>query len=94
MRILLRDSRQCDRKLFCLAGDVSKAHSRIKVKSQDWGFQACRLREGRAWLNKVGTYGVTLAAYFWSRVAAAFLVRLPYLLPDPGLALEIPPVCR
>ena len=41
------------------------------------------------WLNKVGTYGMSLAAYFWSRAAAALLVRLPHLLLGPDLALDI-----
>ena len=34
-------------KQFILMGDVSKAHRRIKVRKQDWGYQACRLSPGK-----------------------------------------------
>ena len=61
-----------------LVGDVSKAHRRVKVRRQDWGFQACRLRPGHVWLNCVGTYGVASAGYWWSRLSASILVRFFY----------------
>ena len=64
---------------FSVIGDASKAHRRIKVKPEDWGFQACRITDGEIWVNKVGTYGITSAGYFWSRLAAA-LIRLGYYL--------------
>ena len=50
------------------------------MHESDWGFQACRLEPGRVWLNKVGTYGMASAAYFWARAAAAIVVRLPHLV--------------
>ena len=40
----------------------------------------CRLRPGHVWLNCVGTYGVSSAGYWWSRLAAGVLVRLFYLV--------------
>ena len=65
---------------FLLMGDVSKAHRRVKVRKQDWGYQACRLHPGRVWLNCVGTYGISSAGYWWGRLAAGALVRLFYYL--------------
>ena len=50
-------------KQFLLLGDVSKAHRRIKIRRQDWGFQACRLEPGKVWINAVGTYGISSAGY-------------------------------
>ena len=65
---------------FMIVGDVSKAHRRVKVRQEDWGYQACRLRPGHVWLNCVGTYGVSSAGYWWSRLAAGALVRMFYLI--------------
>ena len=65
---------------FLLLGDVSKAHRRVKVRRQDWGFQACRIEEGKVWVNCVGTYGIASAGYWWSRLAGALLIRLFYYL--------------
>ena len=67
-------------KQFVLVGDVSKAHRRIKIRRQDWGWQACRLRKGHVWLNCVGTYGIASAGYWWARLSSALLVRLFYYL--------------
>ena len=64
---------------------MSKAHRRIKIRQEDWGYQACRLRPGRIWLNKVGTYGMAPAAYHWARASGAIMVRLVlYLLGHAG----------
>ena len=67
-------------KYFGIKGDVSKAHRRVKVQRADWKYQACQLEAGTIWLNRVGTFGIGSAAYWWARVAAA-ISRLPlYLL--------------
>ena len=76
-------------KSMALAGDVSKAHRRIKVRESDWGFQACQLEPGRIWLNRVGTYGLTSGGYWWARFAAAALVRLSHNVAGPQAALEL-----
>ena len=68
---------------FMLACDIAKAHRRVKVRESDCWYQACRLVPGKVWINKVGTYGVASASYWWCRLAAAVLVRLcHYLLAD------------
>ncbi len=63
---------------------ASKAHRRIKVRPADWGLQACRLKAGSIWVNKVGTYGIASAGYYWSRFAAGAVVRLFYYLLGHG----------
>ena len=73
-------------KQFVLVGDVSKAHRRVMVRRQDWGWQACRLQEGRIWVNCVGTYGMSSAGYWWARLSSSVLIRLfYYLLASSGL---------
>ena len=58
-------------KVFGLKADIKKAHRRCRVRQEDWGFQACKVEEGRTWLNEVGTFGIGSAAYWWGRAAAA-----------------------
>ena len=59
-----------ERVIFAINGDIAKAHRRVKVRPSDWGVQACRTssRSKVVWLNKVGTFGVASAAYWWSRL--------------------------
>ena len=71
---------------FQLLYDVHKAHRLIPVREEDWGFQACRIAdptngddEEVLWLNKVGTFGISSAAYWWGRVGA-LLLRLSHRL--------------
>ena len=86
LRVILKKAAAENSKMFVLVGDVSKAHRRIKVRRQDWGYQACRLEPGKIWLNCVGTYGMTPAGYYWARAAAGGMVRLShYLLGPQGL---------
>ena len=55
---------------FLLAADVSKAHRRILNRKEDWGLQACRTRPSEVWVNRVGTFGIGSACYWWARLAA------------------------
>ena len=59
-----------ERVVFAINGDIAKAHRRVKVKPSDWGVQACKSssKSSVVWLNKVGTFGVASAAYWWSRL--------------------------
>ena len=82
LHTLLTELRENDTKSFAVMGDASKAHRRIKIRPADWGYQACRTTAGRVWLNKVGTYGLGSAAYWWGRFASGVLVRLVHYLAD------------
>ena len=57
---------------FAIHADISKAHRRYLHRKQDWGPQACRadLDNSKVWINRVGTFGVGCASYWWSRLAA------------------------
>ena len=89
IRTLIQERMELGAKSFAILGDVSKAHRRIKVKEADWGYQACQLDPGSVWLNKVGTYGMSPAAYYWARFAAAVIVRLGHYVAGKGSALEL-----
>ena len=62
---------------FMLLFDVRKAHRHVPFREEDWWYQA-RLVDGdfdehgeqQVWLNKVGTFGMSSAAYWWGRAAA------------------------
>ena len=65
---------------FSMSGDIARAHRLIRVRSSDWGFQACRARDpSRVFLNCVGTFGVASAAYWWHRLMA-MIGRLVYFM--------------
>ena len=53
--------------------DFSKAHRLVKIIPEEWGMLACKLRTGTTWINKVGTFGVGSAAYWWARLAGGLL---------------------
>ena len=59
-----------ERVIFGLNADVAKAHTRVKVKEDDWGVLACKTSASSdiIWLNKIGPFGVASAAYWWSRL--------------------------
>ena len=95
---LLNDYRNKGEIGMSLLGDVGKAHRRIKIRQKDWGWQACTLADltdtngdsvddKEVWLNTVGTFGLSSAAYWWGRLGAA-LIRAMYLLLGPGRPLD------
>ena len=65
---------------FVLKGDASKAHRRWKTVRKDWGLQACSLDPAYIWLNAVGTFGVAVAGYWWSRIAGCVGRGVTYLM--------------
>ena len=57
---------------FGLVVDISGPHRLVAVREEDWPLQACQLEEGGdVYINKVGTFGVSSAADWWGRLAAA-----------------------
>ena len=64
-----------------LRGDASKAHRRTKVLRKDWKYMAAKIG-GKHYINKVGTYGVASAQYYWGRLAAAVMRILYSMYPQ------------
>ena len=72
-----------------LKADVKEAHRQIPVAPVDWPKQACQLvAGGDVFLNKVGTFGISSAPYWWTRVGAAVL-RLAHGILGGGRALTL-----
>ena len=71
-------SRQRDKHYNGVRLDVKKAHRRILVSEDDWGFQATDLdNDGTVQLNTVGTFGIASAGLWWQRTFA-LLCRLTF----------------
>ena len=60
--------------------DIKSAHRLIPIHPDDHHLVACRLDSGGPiYVNVVGTFGISSAPYWWSRVGSA-LLRLGYYL--------------
>ena len=57
---------------FCVSADIQAAHRLVKIREGDWGYLACRSDSNSnvLWLNRVGTFGIASAPYWWSRLMA------------------------
>ena len=78
-RVLLNEYRRAGAIAVSILGDASKAHRRVKIKPEEWGFQACRVDEDTVWVNCVGTFGMSSASYWWGRVSGG-IIRCIHLL--------------
>ena len=67
---------------FPIVGDISKAHRRFKRRKEEHGVLGCQIDDASdvVYVNKVGTFGVSCASYWWTRVAAAGLRATHHLL--------------
>ena len=57
--------------VFCVSADIKAAHRLVKIRRCDWGLLCCRADSGSTtvWVNKNGTFGVSSAPYWWSKLA-------------------------
>ena len=75
---------EADSRRLCMAFDYKGAHRLIPIHESEWGKQAFRLDEqGPVYLNRVGTFGVASAAFWWGRVAGT-LQRVLWQFFSPG----------
>ena len=67
---------------FAVAADIKSAHRLVKIRSQDWGYMCCRSDSlsDVVWCNKVGTFGVSSAPYWWSRLFGLIGRFVSYIL--------------
>jgi hypothetical protein len=73
-----------------ILSDVSKAHRRFKHCQEEHGYLACQIdeKDDHIFVNKVGTFGISSAAYWWGRVFGAAGRATHYLL-GPLWTLEL-----
>ena len=57
---------------FCVSADIAQAHRRVKIKRSEWGYLGCKSSSSSTvlWINAVGTFGVSSASYWWTRLFA------------------------
>ena len=60
------------RSMLGLVGDAADAHRMPRHIEADWYRLACRIKPEKVWINKVGTFGISSAGYWWGR-----LISLP-----------------
>ena len=90
---LLREHEEEGETAFSVVGDIAKAHRRYKHAAKEHGYLACQVdakeevsgdpASQTVYVNKVGTFGLSCASYWWTRIAACGL-RLTYHLLGPG----------
>ena len=56
--------------LFTMSADIKAAHRLVKIRETDWRLLVCKSDSDSqvCWVNKVGTFGVSSAPYWWSRL--------------------------
>ena len=56
--------------VFGISADISSAHRLVSIRRADWPKLGCRARSSDrvVWMNTVGTFGISSAAYWWSRL--------------------------
>ena len=85
---LLNELRARKEVALSILGDATKAHRRIKVLPSEWGFLGCRLEADTVWINKVQTFGIASASYWWGR-AAGGIIRCMYGLLGGEHSLDL-----
>ena len=65
------------------AFDIKAAHRLIPVQKEDWALQSFRLEEKEElYVNRVGTFGVASAAFWWGRAAAVIFRVFHRVMPE------------
>ena len=89
-KLYLLDYKGRKQVVFSLVGDISKAHRRFLHHPSERGLLACRVnpKDDHIYINRVGTFGVASASYWWGRIAGAGL-RLVHELLGPEMPVEL-----
>lgn len=79
---LLRKLQDSHSVALAILGDVSKAHRRFKHCPEEHGLMACQIQssDDHIFINKVGTFGISSAAYWWGRIFGAVGRAVHYIL--------------
>ena len=95
---LLREMMEARQVAFSVVGDIAKAHRRFKRRVEEHGYLGCQIDsreevEGDpesqiVYVNKLGTFGVSCASYWWTRISAAG-IRATHHLLGPEFMLDL-----
>ena len=69
---LVEHSRLSKEACFAISADIQAAHRLVLIRKKDWRLLCCRAHSESpvVWVNCVGTFGVSSASYWWSRLFA------------------------
>ena len=77
----MREKAALGERSFALTADVKEAHRQVPIAPQDWHLLGCQVTPGSdVYINKVGTFGISSASYYWSRVASSLGRLSQYLV--------------
>ena len=77
----MREKARVGELTFGLTADIKEAHRQIPIHPSDWHMLGSQLEpEGEVFINTVGTFGISSASYWWSRVSTAMGHFHPALL--------------
>ena len=77
----LRVQSASGRPAYALTFDIEGAHENIPVHPDDWAYQAVRgVDENWVYIMLFGVFGMASISYWWSRLAAALLRMIHYVL--------------
>ena len=67
---IIREVHESREAVFTISADISAAHRRVKIRREDWRLLACRSDTSSKviWVNRVGTFGISSAPLWWSRL--------------------------
>ena len=95
---VLREMMEARQVAFSVVGDISKAHRRFKHREEEHGYLGCQIDASEEiqgdpdsqtiYVNKVGTFGVSCASYWWTRISAAGIRAIHHLL-GPEFMLDL-----
>ena len=69
---VVRESVETFEAPFCVSADIKAAHRLVKVRRCDWPYMCCKANTDSptVWVNKVGTFGISSAPYWWAKLFA------------------------
>ena len=81
---VVRESTDTGEAPFCVSADIKAAHRLVKVRPSDWGYLCCRANSSSdvVWVNRTGTFGVSSAPYWWSKLAGLIGRFVGYIFHD------------
>ena len=61
---------EAEESVYALSADIKAAHRLVKIREEDWPLLGCKVRseDKTVWINTVGTFGISSASYWWSRL--------------------------
>ena len=77
----LREKAKMSERTFALTADVAEAHRQVPIDPLDWHYLGAQIGPGDVvYVNTVGTFGISSASYYWSRVGSALCRLSQYIL--------------